>query len=106
MVYIIPLEAEMELTLTPADSESATVQDLYVLLNTAINECPMYREFGIYKEYLHMPVNVAKAMLTSAIVDAIDKFFPNLDVNSVDFSIDELYPDTFKVKIEVSDNGS
>ena len=104
MVYVIPLNAEMELTLEPADEASATIQDLYVLLNTALNECPLYREFGINKDYLHMPVNVAKAMLTNAIVEAIDQFMPNLSVDDMSFSIDELYPDTFQVRIEVSDD--
>lgn len=104
MVYVIPLNAEMELTLEPADEASATVQDLYVLLNTAINECPLYREFGINKDYLHMPVNVAKTMLTNAIIEAIDQFMPNLSVDDMSFSIDELYPDTFQVRIEVSDD--
>jgi hypothetical protein len=106
MVYVIPLNGEMEVTLEPADYESATVQDLYVLLNTAIDECPLYREFGINKDYLHMPVNIAKTLLTTAIVDAIEKFMPNLDVTSVDFNIDGLYPDTFQVYIEVTDNAS
>jgi phage baseplate assembly protein W len=101
MVYVISLNGDYDLMLDPPDEESATVQDLYILLNTAIGECPMYREFGIDKEYLHMPVNVAKTMLTSAITDAIEEFMPELDVEDLEFHIDGLYPDTFQVKIEV-----
>ena len=104
MVYEISLDSEMELTLKPEDSTSATIQDLYCLLNTALYECPLYRNFGINKEYLHMPVNVAKTMLTSAITDAIEEFMPELDVDDMEFSIDGVYPDRFKVRIEVVDD--
>jgi hypothetical protein len=104
MTYVIPLDAEMELTLEPADSASATVQDLYCLLNTALYECPLYRDFGIDKNYLHMPVNVAKTMLTSAIADAIEAFMPELDVDDISFSIEGEYPDRFQVTIEVVDD--
>ena len=104
MTYVINLDSEIDLTLEPENEFEATLQDLYVLLHTSIGECPMYREFGIDREYLHMPVNIAKAMLTTVIADAIDKFMPNLDVDEMTFSIDGLYPDTFQVTIEVSDS--
>ena len=104
MTYVIPLDEDMELTLDPVDAQSATVQDLYILLNTGLNECPLYREFGINKDYLHMPVNVARTMLTSTISEALDQFMPELDIDNISFSMDGEHPDRLKVVIEVSDD--
>lgn len=104
MTYIVPLNTVRDLSLDPADQESAVIQDIYCLLNTYIGEVPMYREFGIDGEFLHLPLNIAKAQLTSAVVDAIGKFMPELDVEDMTFSVDGERPDALTIQIEVTDS--
>ena len=103
MIYQVPLQEGLDLKLGLTDENEQMVQDLYVLLNSTLNEIPMYRDFGVDREYLHMPMNAAQPVITSAIVDALDRYMPDLDVNSVDYSVDEDTAEVLSAEIEVSD---
>jgi len=103
MIYRVPLQEGLDLKLGLTDENEQMVQDLYVLLNSTLNECPMYRDFGVDREYLHMPMNAAQPVITSAIVDALDRYMPDLDVSSVDYSVDEDTAEILSAEIEVSE---
>ena len=103
MIYQVPLQEGLDLKLGLTDENEQMVQDLYVLLNSTLNEIPMYRDFGVDREYLHMPMNAAQPVITSAIVDALDRYMPDLDVNSVDYSVDEDTAEVLSAEIEVSE---
>ncbi len=104
MTYTLDTSSEVKLDLFPLTEEDETVQNLYCLLYTTLGEVPCYREYGLNKEYLFAPMNVAKTMLVSAIADALAEFFPNLRLENVDFDFDDDRPDYMWCRIEVTDD--
>lgn len=104
MIVIRPFE-ETALSLAPASEAEARAQELYILLNTMLGECPMYREFGISRDYVHMPVNAAKTALTLAITEAIRKYFPDMRLVKVRFEKSNVGEGFITPVLEVSENG-
>ena len=88
MTYTLDTSSEVKLDLFPLTEEDETVQNLYCLLYTTLGEVPCYREYGLSKEYLSAPMNIAKTMLVSAIADALAEFFPDLRLENVDFDFE------------------
>ena len=103
MIYRVPMQEGLDLKLGLTDEVEQRIQDLYVLFSTAIGECPMYRDFGIDKSYIHMPINAMQPVFTSAIVDALDNFMPELTVVSVQFDVNQDASEIMYVEIEVSE---
>lgn len=105
MTYTIDFTYTPELTLAPETPEEELMQNLYCLLNTAIAEVPCYREYGIDKSFLHVPVNVAQTKLVAAIAEALSDFFPELTLSRADFDYEnDDSADAIKCRIEVTDN--
>ena len=104
MTYTLDFTYANPLTLDPKTPQDEMLQNLYCLLNTTIAEVPCYRNFGLDKQYLAAPMNLAKTMLISAIAEALNNFFPELRIDTVDFDFDSDSPDAMGCRIEVSDN--
>ena len=104
MIVIRPYEQPV-LSLAPATEAEARAQELYILLNTILGECPMYRDFGISRDYIHMPVNAARTALTLAITEAIRKYFPDMRLVNVRFEKSNVGEGFITPVLEVSENG-
>lgn len=104
MTYVIDFSEGTELKIVPESDQAATMQNLYCLLGTTLAEVPCYREYGIDKRYLFMPINLATTMVVVAVTDALKKFFPDKRVENVEFHVDKDYPDILIPRIEVTDN--
>ena len=104
MTYTLDFTYANPLTLDPKTPQDEMLQNLYCMLNTTIAEVPCYRNFGLDKQYLAAPMNLAKTMLISAIAEALNNFFPELRIDTVDFDFDSDSPDAMGCRIEVSDN--
>ena len=102
MTYTVNSGEQVKFSLTPTEEE-ATLQNLYCMLQTTLGEVPCYREFGIDKSYIHMPTNVGQTVALSAIAEGLMKFFPEMDLGTVDFSEIADHPGTLSAKIEVTD---
>ena len=104
MTYTLDFTYAAPLTLDPKTPQDEKMQNLYCMLNTYISEVPCYRNFGLDKQYLSAPMNLAKTMLVAAIAEALNNFFPELRLDKVDFDFDGDFPDAMGCRIEVSDN--
>ena len=104
MTYTIDFSTMKEMSLAPETEEEETLQNLYCMLNTAINEVPCYREFGIDQSFIHAPMNISKTMLVAAIAEAMGQFFPELRLENVDFEYDDDNSDFAGCYIEETDN--
>lgn len=104
-MIIIRASDKRKLTLAPKTDEEAKVQELYILLCTVLGECPLYRDFGVSNDYLHMPVNAAKTAMTVAIVEAFRKFVPDVELVNVSFekNLDKTMQGILSPILEVSD---
>lgn len=76
-------------------------QSVYVLINTMRGEAPCYREFGVSADYLHKPINVAKAQYSAAVTAAMERFIPELRVRKITFGDDITRPDELRPIMEV-----
>jgi len=103
MKYSIDLSSEVALTLLPRSREEEIMQNLYTLIQTTVAEVPCYRNFGISRSYLHMPMHLAKTYLINSATDAIRNFFPELKMTGCTFTVDPDKPDKISFKIEVTD---
>ena len=104
MTYIIDFESGIDLAIIPDSEQMATMQNLYCLLNTTLAEVPCYRDYGINKEFLSCPINVAKSMIVVAVSEALDNFFPELKLVNTTFKYDPERPDKLIPRFEVTDN--
>ena len=60
-------------------------EQLTVLCSTIAGTIPLDREFGIDATCLSQSVEVAEALLSVEIMEKVEKYIPELVVNSVDF---------------------
>ena len=89
-MIIIDTRQKRELTLAPKTELDAKVQELYILICTIQGECPLYRDFGVSNDYLHMPVNAAETALTLAITEALRRYMPGVTLDNIRFERDEV----------------
>lgn len=66
------------------------MESIQVVLNTTLGSIPSNRNFGMDMTYQHLPANVAKNVYASAAAEAIERFVPNVRVNQVLFSDNEI----------------
>lgn len=102
-MIIIDTSVKRELTLAPKTKADATAQELWILLSTIKGECPMYRGFGLNGEYLHQPVNMAQTAMTMAIIEALRKYMPDVEVVNISFKAQDGIAGILNPVVEVSD---
>ena len=84
-MIIIKASDKRTLTLAPETEAEARAQEIWILLTTVMGECPLYRDFGISSEYMHMPVSMVETALTMAITDAFRKYLPEVELMDIRF---------------------
>ena len=66
----------------------AIVQQVQIVCATQVGSLPMDRAFGAQADYLDMPLPVAKAKASAAVVQGIESYVPGVDVLSVSWMAD------------------
>lgn len=104
-MIIIRASDKHPLSLAPETETDAKVQELWILLCTVLGEVPLYRDFGISNDYLHMPVDMVETAMTMAITDAFEKFAPDVEIENIYFetSLDKTMQGILSPVLEVSD---
>lgn len=94
MSYKVSMESMGSLRLNEPDRTRSILQNVGIVLSTWEGSVPLYRRFGISQEFMHKPIPVAKAMLRTAIREAVERFEPRVEVVDVTFAenIDGLIP--------------
>jgi len=98
MTITIRAQDGMDLELFPDNEEQEIIQNVYCILNTVMESCPHYRDYGVDTNYLHRPIPMAKAAYAISITRAIEKHEKRVKLERVDFNEDpnrpgELYPE-------------
>lgn len=73
------------LKLNETDTVTSALQSVAIILNTWEGTVPLYRDFGISSEYMHMPIPAAKALLRAEIKEKVERYEPRVSVNGVTF---------------------
>lgn len=101
MKFTIDMSNDYPLTLGPLTRMQQLEQSIYVLVNTVRGEVPCYRDFGVSTDYLHKPINVAKAQYSAAVTAAIERYIPEIQVRRVTFSDEQGESDKLRPILEV-----
>ena len=101
MKFTIDMSKDYPLTLGPLTRMQQLEQSIYVLVNTVRGEVPCYRDFGVSTDYLHKPINVAKAQYSAAVTAAIERYIPDIQVRRVTFSDEQGESDKLRPILEV-----
>jgi len=64
------------------------IRNVHNLLLTPIGTCPLYREFGIDVTYLDYPPDIAKGLFSVAVIEAVERWEPRVEVKDVTFEAD------------------
>lgn len=83
MKYTVTLTDDVDFA--PQSETAEILQNIRTILKTRLGTVPLARDFGISWEHLDKPYPVAKAMMTSVVIDAIEAYEPRARVESVDF---------------------
>lgn len=81
----ILLDGNEAINFAPESLEVEIAQNVNMIFKTSKYSVPLDREFGLNVTVLDMPVNVAEALITNEIVEAIEKFEPRVKVSEIAF---------------------
>ena len=73
------------LKLNETDTVTSVIQNIGIILSTWEGTVPLYRDFGISSEYMHMPIPVTKALLRAEIKEKVERYEPRVSVIGVTF---------------------
>ena len=85
MTYRITPGSLGPLKLNETDTVSSALQNVAIILSTLEGTVPLYRDFGISSEYVHMPIPAAKALLRAEIKEKVERYEPRVSVIGVTF---------------------
>ena len=83
MKYTVTLNGAVDFA--PANETAEILQNVRTILITLIGSVPMSRIFGIDWEHIDSPYPVARALMQSAVIEAIESYEPRAQVDSVMF---------------------
>jgi len=69
--------------------EESIIQNVRMIITTYQGTCPMHRIFGFDSAIIDLPPPVAQAMVRSWAWDAIERWEPRFETQSIDFEYDE-----------------
>lgn len=89
MTYSVTATEPIKINLAPATVIEEIIQNLSMILQTAKNTAPLYRDFGISANYIDKPIPVAETLIVSEIYEAVEKYEPRAEIKNVHFERDE-----------------
>ena len=67
----------------PQTTVEEILQNVRTILSTTIGSVPLYRTFGVSWDLLDMPTPVSLALMKTIVIDAINRFEPRAQVESI-----------------------
>lgn len=88
MRYIVNTSEYVKLNLKNAEQTRSEeiLQNIAVILNTPKGSVPMDKDFGLCMDFLDKPLPAAKALIVSAVTEAVREHEPRADVKEVSFT--------------------
>lgn len=105
MSYTVVAGNLRPLTLNETDTVKSVMQNISIILVTALGSVPLYRHFGLSQKFVDKPIPVAKTMLYAVVKEAVEEFEPRAKVLGITFATDESVPGKLipTVEVEISD---
>ena len=105
MAYLIKANQRTDIDLSPQTVVDEVIQNVRTILTTVKYSIPLDRDFGISGTVVDLPINVAKARMTSEIFQAIKRYEPRASVESIGFSGEETGKLIPSVEVEIYEAG-
>lgn len=77
-----------EITFAPRSIEEEVIQNIRTILTTQRGSVPLDRDFGLDISIIDQPVNRIRALLTTDIIETVERYEPRAEVTAVGFSGD------------------
>ena len=102
MSYLVTAADAGKYTLNEENMVASVLQNVALVLATPRGTVPMYRDFGIDTTMiLDRPVPAAKALMLTAVREAVERFEPRAEVLRVSFEQDRNDPGRLIPTVEV-----
>lgn len=102
MSYQVSATDLSRIRISEPDPVKNILQNIACILATPKGSVPCYREFGIDTSFLDRPINVAKALVSISVKEAIEAFEPRAEYIQTTFSVDESNPGSLIPTVEVN----
>lgn len=79
--------------------EREIARNVQTILQTPVGSCPLYRDFGLDVSMVDQPLDVAQNLYAVAVMEAVEKWEPRVQVQQVTFDPDPTGNLTAKVVI-------
>lgn len=89
MAYIVKAFASGKINLAPESTTEEVLQNVAIIVSTPKFSVPLDRGIGLAQRFIDKPIQIAKTILISEILDAIEAFEPRAEVTNVTFEIGE-----------------
>ena len=89
MGYIVTAYETKEINLAPGSVIEEVLQNIGMIISTPQYTVPLDRGFGLPQRFIDKPLPVAKAILVSEVLDAIEKYEPRAEVENITFVQEE-----------------
>lgn len=86
MQYVVSIGESIDFA--PKTEVHEVLQNVRTILATRKGAVPLDRDFGLTTEHIDKPMPVAKMLMRSEVIDAIEAYEPRVTVVSVDFDED------------------
>lgn len=100
MTYFVSANAR-QYTLNETETVDSVLQNVALILSTVRGTVPTYRDFGIDGSIIDRPVPAAKALMLTAVREAVEQFEPRAEVLRVTFEQDKQNPGRLIPTVEI-----
>ncbi len=73
----------------PESEKEEILQNVAIIILTPKFSVPLYRGFGLAGRFLDKSIAVAKTILTTEVLEAVEKYEPRAEIVSINFDINE-----------------
>ncbi|WP_113673761.1 GPW/gp25 family protein [Vallitalea guaymasensis] len=89
MTHIVVANQKNIINLSPESLTEEVLQNVAMIISTPQYTVPLDRGFGLPRRFIDKPLPVARAILVSEVLDAIEKYEPRAVVRNISFVQDE-----------------
>lgn len=104
MTYTVTALDAGKIELNATETTRAVLQNVAVILGTAKGTVPLYRDFGVDRSFLDMPIPTAKVRMIAQVREAVETWEPRATVTAVRFSETDAAKGVLTPMVEVEIN--
>lgn len=99
--YDLMIVNDNAINFMPENEHKEILQNVITICTTLKGSVPMDREIGVSPKIIDEPVNIARAKISSEIIDAVRKFEPRAKVTRLNFEEDENGEMKVRIRIRI-----